>query len=63
MVKAIPKLKSWFPELTIACDVCLCPYTDHGHCGIIIDNGINNLESIKRIAKVALTYAKAGTFS
>ena len=32
---AIKKLKENFPELLIACDVCLCPYTDHGHCGIL----------------------------
>ncbi|KAI4459954.1 delta-aminolevulinic acid dehydratase [Holotrichia oblita] len=61
VIKALPKLRSWFPNLTIACDVCLCPYTDHGHCGVLYPDGtINNLASIKRIAEVALSYAQAG---
>lgn len=61
MVRAVPKLRSWFPNLTIACDVCLCPYTSHGHCGILSKNGvIDNEASIKRIAEISLKYAKAG---
>lgn len=61
VVKAIPKLKDWFPDLLIACDVCLCPYTSHGHCGILYPDGtINNSLSIERIAEVAVAYAKAG---
>lgn len=54
-------LRKWFPDLVIACDVCLCPYTNHGHCGILYDDGtINNKESINRIAEIAVSYAKAG---
>lgn len=61
VVKAIPKLKKWFPNLTIACDVCLCPYTSHGHCGILQEDGtVENESSIRRIAQIALSYAKAG---
>lgn len=61
VVKALSKLRSWYPNLTIACDVCLCPYTTHGHCGILYSDGtINNSASIQRIAEVALAYAKAG---
>ncbi|GLV43772.1 Porphobilinogen synthase [Carabus blaptoides fortunei] len=61
VVKALPKLRCWFPELTLACDVCLCPYTSHGHCGIMFNDGvIDNDASIKRIAQVSLSYAKAG---
>lgn len=45
----------------IACDVCLCPYTSHGHCGILNNDGsINNKASIQRIAEIALSYAKVG---
>jgi porphobilinogen synthase len=41
--------------------VCLCPYTNHGHCGILSSDGvINNEASIERIAEVALAYARAG---
>uniref|UniRef100_A0A1B6KY72 porphobilinogen synthase n=1 Tax=Graphocephala atropunctata TaxID=36148 RepID=A0A1B6KY72_9HEMI len=61
VVLAIPMLRSSFPDLVIACDVCLCPYTIHGHCGILRDNGsVNNELSIKRIAEIAVSYAKAG---
>ncbi|XP_072395756.1 delta-aminolevulinic acid dehydratase [Diabrotica undecimpunctata] len=61
VVRALPKLKKWFPNLTIACDVCLCPYSSHGHCGILNNDGsLNNTASIQRISDVALVYAKAG---
>lgn len=44
--------------------VCLCAYTNHGHCGILDSDGvINNEASIERIAQVAVAYAKAGIFS
>lgn len=60
-MRALPRLKKWFPELTIACDVCLCPYTSHGHCGILNANGtINNSKSLDRISDIALSYSKAG---
>ena len=32
-ILALKKLREVFPKLLLACDVCLCPYTDHGHCG------------------------------
>ncbi|XP_069702679.1 delta-aminolevulinic acid dehydratase-like [Periplaneta americana] len=61
VVLAVHTLRKHFPELLIACDVCLCAYTNHGHCGIVDNDGvINNEASIKRIAQVALAYAKAG---
>jgi len=60
VVKALPLLREWFPKLLIACDVCLCPYTSHGHCGIITTDGIDNKLSISRLQEIALAYAKAG---
>lgn len=61
MIKSLPTLRKWFPSLTIACDVCLCPYTSHGHCGVLNTSGaIENNASIERLAEVALSYAKAG---
>ncbi|XP_046686990.1 delta-aminolevulinic acid dehydratase-like [Homalodisca vitripennis] len=61
VLQAVPMLRSSFPDLVIACDVCLCSYTNHGHCGILRDNGsIHNELSIKRLAEVAVAYAKAG---
>ncbi|XP_057240903.1 delta-aminolevulinic acid dehydratase isoform X1 [Malurus melanocephalus] len=60
-IQAIRKIRSTFPELLIACDVCLCPYTSHGHCGILREDGtIQNELSCQRLAEVALAYAKAG---
>ena len=32
-ILAVKKLREVFPQLLVVCDVCLCPYTDHGHCG------------------------------
>ena len=37
MLEAVRRIKSEFPALTVACDVCLCPYTSHGHCGVLTD--------------------------
>ena len=61
VILAIKKLKELYPSLYIACDVCLCEYTSHGHCGVLNEDGtINTLPSVKRLADVALAYAKAG---
>jgi len=61
VILAIKKLCALFPALYIACDVCLCEYTDHGHCGLLHEDGtINNSPSVDRIAEVAVNYAKAG---
>ncbi|XP_035207490.1 delta-aminolevulinic acid dehydratase-like [Stegodyphus dumicola] len=61
VLHAVSQLRLNFPNLLIACDVCLCGYTDHGHCGILDAEGhIDNAASIKRIAELALEYAKAG---
>lgn len=40
--------------------VCLCPYTSDGHCGIVVDHHIDNEQSIKRLGEIALAYALAG---
>lgn len=61
VILAIKKLKQLHPSLYIACDVCLCEYTSHGHCGVLNeDETINTLPSVERLADVALAYAKAG---
>lgn len=58
---AIPKIRTAFPELLVACDVCLCAYTNHGHCGILHPDGsINNPASIRRLAEVSVAYGRAG---
>ncbi|KAF0400202.1 tetrapyrrole biosynthesis, porphobilinogen synthase [Gigaspora margarita] len=61
VILAVKLIRDKFPELFIACDVCLCEYTDHGHCGYLNEDGtIDNLASVKRIAEVAINYSKAG---
>ncbi len=50
-----------FPDLLIACDVCLCPYTDHGHCGILKEDGfIDNQKSLNQLAAISRVFAEAG---
>lgn len=58
---AIKLLKKNFKDdIYIITDVCLCAYTDHGHCGIIKDGHVHNDSSVEAIAKMALTHAEAG---
>lgn len=59
--KTIRFLKKEFPQLTIFSDVCLCAYTDHGHCGVLNSEGIvENDKTNDLLAKVALSHAIAG---
>ncbi|KAK4314502.1 hypothetical protein Pmani_014207 [Petrolisthes manimaculis] len=61
VIQAIKIIRSTYPDLLVACDVCLCAYTSHGHCGILNEDGvIDNAKSIKRLAQLATSYAKAG---
>jgi len=61
VIQTIKLLNKELPSLLVAADVCLCEYTDHGHCGILNEDGtINNPASVARIAEVAVNYAKAG---
>lgn len=61
VIGAIKLLHQHFPDLYIICDVCLCEFTDHGHCGILHEDGrLKRQESVARIGAVAVNYAKAG---
>lgn len=61
VIQAIRRIRSAFPSLYVATDVCLCEYTSHGHCGILNhDHTINTEPSTERLAQVALSYAQAG---
>jgi porphobilinogen synthase len=57
---AIRELKNRVPELLVITDVCLCEYTDHGHCGCIIDQDVDNDATLEILAKTALSHAEAG---
>jgi porphobilinogen synthase len=61
---AIQAIKRAVPELAVMADVCLCEYTDHGHCGVIVDhNGVkdvDNDQTLPLLAKQAVSFAAAG---
>ena len=59
--RAIPLIKKAFPQLTVFTDVCLCAYTDHGHCGPLNKAGeVDNDAALMLLQKVALSHAAAG---
>lgn len=58
--RGIQELKNKAPELTIMTDVCLCEYTDHGHCGCLIGDTVDNDTTLEILAKTALSHAQAG---
>jgi len=58
--RAIKSAKEKLPDLVVISDVCLCQYTDHGHCGVIDGHTIDNDASLDLIARTALSHAKAG---
>ena len=58
--QAIRALKDAVPELLVITDVCLCEYTDHGHCGVIQDRDVLNDRTLELLAKESLSHARAG---
>ena len=58
--RAVSEVKRSLPELCVITDVCLCEYTDHGHCGIIEGESVVNDPSLERLASIALSHARAG---
>ena len=58
--KALRALKESVPELQLIADVCLCEYTDHGHCGVIQGGEVDNDQSLPLLAQMAVSCARAG---
>ncbi len=58
--QAIRAIKDEFPELLVITDVCLCEYTDHGHCGVVKNGDVDNDSTLELLAKEALSHAQAG---
>jgi len=58
--RAIRDLKRALPDLLVMADACFCEYTDHGHCGVLTDGGLDNDASLENLARTANSYAKAG---
>jgi porphobilinogen synthase len=58
--RAVRAIKREVPGLLVVTDVCLCEYTDHGHCGIVIEGDVDNDATVDLLAKEALAHARAG---
>lgn len=60
VARAVQEIKRIAPELVVITDVCVCAYTDHGHCGIIHNREVDNDLSLDLLARMAATHALAG---
>jgi porphobilinogen synthase len=58
--QAVRAVKKSAPQLVVATDVCLCQYTDHGHCGVIHDGRVENDETLELLSRIAVSHAEAG---
>jgi porphobilinogen synthase len=58
--RALRALRPEFPDLVLVTDVCLCEYTSHGHCGIVVDGEVHNDRSLELLARTAVSHAEAG---
>ncbi|MDQ6675932.1 MAG: porphobilinogen synthase [Acidobacteriota bacterium] len=58
--RALRALKREFPNLLVMTDVCNCEYTSHGHCGLVVNNDVDNDGSLDWLARAAVSHARAG---
>jgi porphobilinogen synthase len=58
--RALRALRLEFPDLVLVTDVCLCEYTSHGHCGVVVDGEVHNDRSLELLARTAVSHAEAG---
>ena len=58
--QAVRAVKRIAPAVTVATDVCLCQYTDHGHCGVVRDGTVQNDETLTLLSRIAVSHAEAG---
>ena len=58
--QAIRAIKEKVPEMLVITDVCLCEYTDHGHCGVIKNGDVDNDSTLELLVKESLSHARAG---
>jgi len=58
--QAIRIIKQSAPDLVVVTDVCLCEYTDHGHCGVVVDGHVDNDLTLPLLVKTALSHVEAG---
>jgi porphobilinogen synthase len=57
---AVSAIKDRLPEMVVMTDVCLCEYTDHGHCGVLKHNDVDNDATLELLARQAVSHARAG---
>lgn len=57
---AIRAIKKAAPDLVVIADACFCEYTDHGHCGVLVDGHLDNDASLDNLGRLAISYARAG---
>jgi porphobilinogen synthase len=57
---AVRALKQKFPQVVVITDVCMCEYTDHGHCGVLRDGEVDNDATLELLSRTALAHAAAG---
>ncbi len=58
--RAVREIKNKIPEMYVITDVCFCEYTDHGHCGPVVDGDVDNDKTIELLGKQVVTHAKSG---
>ncbi|MEW6266155.1 MAG: porphobilinogen synthase [Thermodesulfobacteriota bacterium] len=58
--RAVREIKAARPEICVICDTCLCEYTDHGHCGVLKGERVDNDATLEILAKTAVSQARAG---
>jgi porphobilinogen synthase len=58
--RAVAELKRALPDLAVITDVCMCEYTEHGHCGVLRDGDVDNDATLELLARTAISHADAG---
>ncbi len=58
--RTVRQVKNAYPDLIVITDVCLCEYTDHGHCGVLLNHDVDNDSTLDLLVRVALSHASAG---
>jgi porphobilinogen synthase len=58
--RGVRALKREVPQLVVSTDVCMCEYTSHGHCGVLVDGEVDNDQSLELLSREALSHARAG---
>ena len=59
--RAVRKIKEIDKNMYVITDVCMCEYTDHGHCGILDGDYVDNDKTLEYLAKISVSHAKAGS--